>query len=458
MRAFHAFLKLYHCNVEMEGGRGGPPGRLIRLAAQANRVQPAFQSVMTEVELQGNTNMWLKKGLGILEKHYSVALSKASKKVIDSNKMEWKEAWKVAVKWTQRRYKGLKEETILQAESLIRDLMETKQRTEIEEEGETEDETEEGPQLQGMQKEMEGGEQQQREREEVVPMEVEQPGEGEQSREAPAESKKEQQQGNRAVTKIPKAKKMFCLGKGVERRPALTPFGPQGKGVDHQVVEIVEEELGDLLIEEVGGTREGSATTSWGADKGKGGEKEESPEESRWSTHIRHEGRAGARNWSLATVSPIVFIGDSNLGRLPKTSAWDIEIHSFPGATITDGYTILKHRTKTTVVVEQVVLAFGVNDRETGNVMSIGKILGKMVEAAREAFPEARIRVPLINFDQTLPEKAKNNLSTLNKFIEELGCSIPMLPEKDFRVEGDKIHWSRTTAAAVLRHWQQQLK
>ncbi|KAG1927674.1 hypothetical protein F2P79_024083, partial [Pimephales promelas] len=431
VRAFLAFLKLYHCNIEMEGGRGGPPGRLVRLAAQAKRVQPGFQSVMTE---QGE------------------------QKVVDSSKIEWREAWNVAVKWTRRRYKRLKEETVQQAGKLIRDLMERKQRTEIEEE-KSGDETETGPQLQGMQRETESGEQQQqREREEVIPMEVEQPWEAEQSRKAPAENKKEQHQGNRAVTRIPKAKKMFGSGKGAERRPALTPFGPQGKGVDHQVVEIAEEELEDLFIEEVVEAREGSAAASRGADKGKGGGKEGSPEESRWSRHVRHEGRAGARNWSLAPVSPIVFIGDSNLSRLLKTRAWDIEVHSFPGTTITDRYTILKHRTKATVIVEQVVLAFGLNDREAGNIMSIGKILGKMVEAAREAFPEAQIRVPLVNFDQALPENAKKNLSSLNKSIEDLGCSIPMLPERDFKVEGDKVHWSLTTAEAVLRHWQGQLK
>lgn len=123
VRALHAFLKVFHYTVEVEEGREGPPGRLARLAAQAKKVQPAFQSTRTECRLQDNTNEWLQTGLTIMEEHFQGALKRAEKGIIVSPGVDWKEAWQVAIKWTRRRYRRLKEQTIRRAGEMVKILM-----------------------------------------------------------------------------------------------------------------------------------------------------------------------------------------------------------------------------------------------------------------------------------------------------------------------------------------------
>lgn len=74
-----------------------------------------------------------------------------------------------------------------------------------------------------------------------------------------------------------------------------------------------------------------------------------------------------------------LFLGDSNLNRLPKMEAWDVEVHSFPGASIVDAYAVLKHRTKGSEVTEHVILSFGLNDRNKGNITVLGRMLEKLI-------------------------------------------------------------------------------
>lgn len=101
-------------------------------------------------------------------------------------------------------------------------------------------------------------------------------------------------------------------------------------------------------------------------------------------------------------------------------------------------------------VTEQVVLTFGLNDRTNNNTVTLGKILERLIEAAKGAFPGAKIYVPMINFDQTLPGNKKANLRSLNKFILESGCSITLLPGEQFGVGEDKLHWTPATARAIF--------
>lgn len=154
----------------VEEGREGPPGRLTKLAAQAKKVQPAFQSVRTECRLHDNMNEWLQNGLAILEEHYQGALRRASREVVNSPGLEWKEAWQVAVKWTRRRYKRLREDTVRRAWRLVKTLMSKRKPEEEAGEGtsgglETQAEPE-IPQEQDQQGQKEMG---------AVPMEVDQP-------------------------------------------------------------------------------------------------------------------------------------------------------------------------------------------------------------------------------------------------------------------------------------------
>ncbi|XDV10976.1 hypothetical protein PO909_000055 [Leuciscus waleckii] len=403
VRALHSFLKLFHYTVEVEDGREGPPGRLARLAAQAKKVQPAFQSARTECRLQDNTNEWLQNGLTILEEHYQGALWRAGKEVIGSPGVNWKEAWQVAVKWTQRRYRRMKEQTVQRAWRVVKTLMSRRRP-----EGEAEEGTSADPDAEARPEppqEQEQGQQEQEEGVETVPMEVDQP-----RRAASPAAPTAEVAGEGAEIplgeKMPKAKKGWgpSTRKAVVTLPALAPFQrPQEEkaGGRPQVIEVEEGALDWLFSGEGSEDQEGPAVPQEKADVGDKERPSRPPrlEAPRWSIHVNHEGKEKARNWSLAPVNPVLFVGASNLSCLPRTEAWEVEVHSFPGATIVDGYYIVKHRTRTTGGTEHVVLAFSLNDRGNSNITALGKMLEKLVEAAKATFPGAKMYVPRINFD-----------------------------------------------------------
>ncbi|XDV35105.1 hypothetical protein PO909_005132 [Leuciscus waleckii] len=256
------------------------------------------------------------------------------------------------------------------------------------------------------------------------------------------------------------------MSRAVATLPALTPYQiPQKEKTEGspQVIEVEEGALDWLFSGEVSEDQEGPAKEKAPQEKADVGDKERPSkppglEAPRWSIHVNHESKEKARNWSLAPVNPVLFVGASNLSRLPRTEAWEIEVHSFPGATIVDGYNIIKHRTRTIGGMEHVVLAFGLNDRANSNITALGKILEKLVEAAKATFPGAKIYVPLINYDKDLPEQQVRNLRALNDIIFWAECCVPLLPGGRFQVELDKIHWTAGTAQAMLQHWLSHLK
>ncbi|XDV10891.1 hypothetical protein PO909_000002 [Leuciscus waleckii] len=397
---------------------GWRPGRL---AAQAKKVQPAFQSARTECRLQDNTNEWLQNGLTIMEEHYQGALRRAGKEIIASPGIDWKEAWQVAVKWTQIRYKRMKEQTVRRAWNVVKTLM-SRRRSEVE----AEEGTSVGPDAEARPEspqEPEQGQREQEEQGEAVPMEVD--------------------QSQRPAS--PAAPTAEAEGEGAERSLWLRRrFQRQRKEKTEgspQVIEVEEGALDWLFSGEVSEDQEGPAKEKAPQEKADVGDKERPSkppglETPRWSIHVNHESKEKARNWSLAPVNPVLFVGASNLSRLPRTEAWEIEVHSFPGATIVDGYNIIKHRTRTIGGTEHVVLAFGLNDRANSNITALGKMLEKLVEAAKATFPGAKIYVPLINFDK------------LGNFVEELDVLLSSFPEDgtpllvfgDFNIHLEKPH------------------
>ncbi len=65
--------------------------------------------------------------------------------------------------------------------------------------------------------------------------------------------------------------------------------------------------------------------------------------------------------------------------------------------------------------------------------------------------------IHLVNIPRSLPEKEKIFLDDLNNYIEENYPFIPVLPEEQFQVESDGLHWTAKTASNILKHWAQYL-
>lgn len=82
------------------------------------------------------------------------------------------------------------------------------------------------------------------------------------------------------------------------------------------------------------------------------------------------------KNWSLTPKKPILLLGASNLSHLPRIKNDKVQVVSYPGAKLEHAHHIIKNKTPTAPEVQQVILHFGLNNRNEGNLT----ILRKMVE------------------------------------------------------------------------------
>lgn len=76
--------------------------------------------------------------------------------------------------------------------------------------------------------------------------------------------------------------------------------------------------------------------------------------------HIRTNRKM--EDWTLTATRKWVILGDSNVARLPPHSIPDLQVESYPGANFRHAEGILA-KTKCNVVVEKVILSFGLNSR-----------------------------------------------------------------------------------------------
>ena len=269
--------------------------------------------------------------------------------------------------------------------------------------------------------------------------------------------------------KVAKAKKGLGLGLGSRSRavgvlpvgpvlpslpalPSLTPVRVQGQDQAEPM------EVGDSLDSDIewilGASQEevpqeveaGAATQTGKKGPGK-------------SLHVRHEVVGGDKykSWSLAPGREILIVGDSNLGRIPEVNNGAVEVHSYPGATLSQAFSLIKYKTPAADGVRHVILSFGLNDRGQSNVQALRKCVDRLKEAAAATFPNAVLHIPLVNYDSRLPEQQVRNLRALNDVIFRAQCCVPLLPGSRFQVEQDLIHWTEDTARVMLQHWMRHL-
>ncbi|CAJ1076946.1 hypothetical protein D5F01_LYC20135 [Xyrichtys novacula] len=104
------------------------------------------------------------------------------------------------------------------------------------------------------------------------------------------------------------------------------------------------------------------------------------------------------------------------------------------------------------VVVEKVVLSFGINGRQNKSDTTVNSVQGA-IRSTKRRFPYAQVWVPLINFSSALPNDEKENLQSLNAHIKKNMGFIPPLPEEKFVTTVDDVHWTSETGAAMFDHW-----
>lgn len=181
-------------------------------------------------------------------------------------------------------------------------------------------------------------------------------------------------------------------------------------------------------------------------------------------THTRSEPRRHpntnhkVKDWSLEIIKPVVIVGDSNLSRIPSFEDDFIQIDSFPGAKLYHMYEILK-KLQPNHQAREVVLLIGLNNcLERLLPKTVEKQLSLLASLAKQTFPKATIRFPVINFSTELQLEQQQRLKKFNDLIRSKCNFLTEINPSSFHVETrDQIHWTSTTAEEILNHWLSQL-
>lgn len=157
-------------------------------------------------------------------------------------------------------------------------------------------------------------------------------------------------------------------------------------------------------------------------------------------------------SWKLEIKRPKIFIGDSNLCRMVQHNIQNLQIDSYPGASFVHTESLIT-RSTSTCIVDTIVLAFGLNNRNSKVKETTVKLIQKTLRATREKYPGSKIYIPIINYSTTLKPAEKATLKELNTYIEKHYTFIPPIPMAQFHTTTDRIHWTPDTAQNILTHW-----
>lgn len=159
--------------------------------------------------------------------------------------------------------------------------------------------------------------------------------------------------------------------------------------------------------------------------------------------------------WSFVARKKILIIGDSNLSQFPDFFNPNLQVECFPGSHFRHAQALMeKMDPPLDLVVEKIVLSFGINSRINKCKETTIKNVQAALRSTKKRFPYADIWIPLVNFSAALPQDEQENLQTLNDHLERNMPFIPLLPEDRFETEADDIHWTRDTAEAMFDHWK----
>lgn len=122
-------------------------------------------------------------------------------------------------------------------------------------------------------------------------------------------------------------------------------------------------------------------------------------------------------DWDLIVRKKWLILGDSNLARIPGYDVPDLQIESYPGATFRHAQALMA-KSSCHVLVEKLVLSFGLNCKAQKAKETAIRQLQGAVRAAKKKFPSAEIWIPLINFSIFLPQGEHATLHTLNAHIQ----------------------------------------
>jgi hypothetical protein len=173
--------------------------------------------------------------------------------------------------------------------------------------------------------------------------------------------------------------------------------------------------------------------------------------------------------WIPPIEAPLLIIGDSQLTTLQTTLMPfpSVQIACYPGANGRSLFNIL-HKSASSAqpladLPATIIISLGINHRDWAEATS-AKEVKKFVSKCRRYWPRAHLHFCVANYlTKALSPTQTLNMQTFNK---ELMQNVPLhdsasliapLPDAEFHVQRDGLHWSRPTAQAMLMHWHTAL-
>ncbi len=162
--------------------------------------------------------------------------------------------------------------------------------------------------------------------------------------------------------------------------------------------------------------------------------------------------------------SKIALLGDSNLSKISHApnEIESVQADSFPGAHIQHITKIIQQHNTNQQAPDVLILSVGINNRGNQPQTHHTNVTG-LVKAASQKFPTTKVYIPQINFSESLPEKQKQSLLSLNKLFGIFASknnnihTIPPLNQNEFQTGNDLIHWTPETANKTLANWIKHL-
>lgn len=163
-------------------------------------------------------------------------------------------------------------------------------------------------------------------------------------------------------------------------------------------------------------------------------------------------------DWNLHVTKKWLFLGDSNLGRFPSFTLQNLQVESYPGANFRHAESVIRRATvQPDLVVEKVLLSFGINSRKNKPKETTIRNLQAAIRALKARFPYTQYWIALVNFSPSLNLTEQENLLILNHHVHKNMPYVPILADTLFHTEVDNIHWTEDTARDIFNHWAYHL-
>lgn len=494
IRKTYGVIKLVHHlqNVSLKPGTQQPAMITKMVGILGDMIKPAYPTQQTMDLVWGNARNWGYTTRQILMEHYERELEKSLKDLFEMDNKEWRSAFGVAVRWAKRNLCRITQVVLDHAEAHIMAKLEgdkvqdSSQMSQLrlgrDQGTSTEDPTDQDrPQIVDADPlRVEKGK---HSKTTVATMTDKQDTDlpGTSSRPVfPLEKRETRKTGHKSNKSVAftegspsqrsewgrsqdevlrqVADELDCLETHPEANEPFPGWGTQTekeRRVEFENTKSVEGEVEADPEPDYGNFDLGEDYLEWSEDEDSEPEQTEDSDPNQARSGVYKHPRTNRKDkyWHLQVKEKCLIIGDSNLSNIPRHSFKNMQIESFPGANFRHAQNLLK---KATIVqdlmVEQVVLSFGICDSKNKPKETIWKTCMKARKACVDKFPLAAIWIPLVNYSVALPKEEQDNLDTFNSMLQERPYHIPLLPKDKFQTV-DQVHWTRDTGRAMLKHW-----